>query len=367
MAKFIERVWACDTITGARLAPIPASAFSYSRVMNDGGSGTMALNVNSAQAKKLDLRAVLRETKTTLALEADNKVVYAGVIGNPSYSKDSGVLTVNHADLWTIFSARKAIKHGLPNAMTAHMTFSGLSLGTIAKRLFQEGVAPGSQYALPLLLPNDVTGSESRTYYGYAMQDVTTAVHELMDSEGGPDIDMVPRWDSTGSLQWAPRIGNLSTGTAWEYNLDARDHGLTGVGLDADTTAITTNAYIIGEGSEKNTLYRSNPSADTSYPALERDTAYKNVTSLSTLGKLAIERTRAYAAPTQQWSASINKDGNGKDGSPRVQDLRLGDTVRIYSAGDPWLPVGWSTNRIIKFSGSVESQFVKLEFQQIGA
>ena len=366
MAKFIERVWACDTITGARLAPIPASAFSYSRVMNDSGSGTMTLNVNSAQAKKLDLRAVLRETKTTLVLESDNSVVYAGVMGNTAYDKDAGVLTVNHADLWTIFAARKAILHGPPNAMTAHLTYTGLSLATIAKRLFQEAVAPGSQYALPMLLPADVTGTNSKTYYGYAMQDVATAVHELMDSDGGPDVDMAPRWNGA-NLQWAPRIGNLSTGKAWEYNLDANNHGLTGVGLATDATAITTNAYIIGEGSEKNTLYRSNPSPDQSYPALERDTAYKNPASLATLGLLAVERTRTYAGPTKQWVASINKDGNGKDGSPRVQDLQLGDTVRIYSAGDPWLPSGWSTNRIIKYSGALESQNVKLEFQQIGA
>ena len=366
MAKFIERVWACDTITGARLAPIPASAFSYSRVTNDGGSGSMSLNVNSKQAAKIDLRAVLRPIKTTLVLEADNRVIAAGVMGNPSYDRDSGNLSVAHNDLWSIFSARKAIKHGLPNAMTAHLNLGPTSMRTLIKRLFAEAVAPGTQYDLPLLLPADVAGTESRTYYGYAMQDVTDAVQELMDSEGGPDIDMRPQWDASGKLQWAPRIGNLSSGTKWEYNLDANNHGLTGVGMDADATAITTNAYIIGEGSEKNTLYRSQPSSDVSYPALERDVAYKTVTKVTELEKLAVERIRSYAGPTQQWSASINKDGNGRDGSPRVQDLTLGDDVRIFAAGDPWLP-SWSTNRLIKYSGSLESPFVKLEFQQIGA
>lgn len=326
----------------------------------------MSLNVNSAQAKKIDLRAVLRPVKTTLVLEADNRVIAAGVMGNPSYDRDSGNLSVAHNDLWSIFSARKAIRHGPPNAMTAHLNVGPTSMRTIAKRLFAEAVAPGSDYALPLLLPADVAGTESRTYYGYAMQDVTDAVNELMNSDGGPDIDMRPQWDATGKLQWAPRIGNLASGTTWEYNLDANNHGLTGVGMDADATAITTNAYIIGEGSEKNTLYRSNPSSDNTMPALERDTAYKTVTNLGTLGKLAIERTRAYAAPTQQWAVSINKDGNGRDGSPRVQDLTLGDDVRIFAAGDPWLP-SWSTNRLIKYSGDLNSQFVKLEFQQIGA
>lgn len=367
MAQFNERVWVCDTITGAKKALLPASACSYARVMNDGAGGTMSLPINSPIAKKLDLRGLLQETKGTLVLEADNRVVAAGIIGNTSYDRDGGMLTVNHNDLWSLLAARKAIKHGPANAMTAHLNYGPLSLGTIAKRLMQEAVSPGSNYALPWVLPADVAGSESRTYYGYAMQDVASALHELMDTDGGPDIDLLPQWDSSGRLQWAPRIGNLTTNVSWGFNLDARDHGLTGVGMDTDATAISTNSYLLGEGSEKNTLYRSDPSPDNSYPALERDTAYKGVTNYFTLGSLAMERTRAYASPTQQWGASITKDGRGITGSPRVQDLRLGDTIRMHNSNDPWLPKGWSVNRLIKFSGSLESNFVKLEFQQIGA
>lgn len=367
MARFNERVWVCDTITGAKKSLLPASSFSYSRVMNDGGSGSMVLPVHSPIARNLDLRALLQETRGTLVLEVDDRIIAAGIIGNTSYDRDGGMLTVSHNDLWTLLAARKAIDHGPANAMTAHLPIGPTSLQTIAKRLLQEAVKPGSNYALPWVLPADVAGSQSRTYYGYAMQDVAAALHELMDTDGGPDIDMLPQWDSSGSLQWAPRIGNLTSNVSWGFNLDASDHGLTGVGMDTDATAISTNSYLLGEGSEKNTLYRSDPSSDKSYPALERDTSYKGVTNYFTLGSMAMERTRAYASPTQQWAASITKDGKGKTGSPRVQDLQLGDTVRIHNSNDPWLPKGWSVNRLIKFSGSLESNFVKLEFQQIGA
>jgi hypothetical protein len=365
VAKYVERVWACDTMTGARLVPIPVSSFSYTRAMNNMASGTMTMNVNSKRASKLDLRTVLAETKVTLVLEADNQVVAAGVVGNTAYDWDAGRLTVDHADLWTILAARKAILHGIPNAMIAHLIVSG-TMSDQAKQLIKEAVAPGSQYNLPLVLDPEEGGTQTQTYYGYAMQDVATALHEIMDSSGGPDIDMLPEWAPNGNLRWAPRIGDLTTGVNWEYNLDAARNGLSGVGLKTDATAITTNAYIIGEGSEKNTLYRSNPSPNRGYPALERDTAYKGVTSLGRLGALAVERTRAYAGPTKQWSVQIDKDGGGKPGAPRVQDLQLGDTVRIYSAADPWIPVGWSENRLIKFSGALESQFVSLEFQPLG-
>lgn len=367
MAKYHERIWVCDTMTGAKRALIPASAFSYSRVMNVMGSGTMTLPVRGRIAKKLDLRNLLHETKNTLVYEVDNRVVAAGLIGNTDYDFDSGMLQVSHHDLWLLMELRKAIKHGVLNAMIAHLEYTGLSLSTIAKRLLQEAVAPGSQWSLPLLLPADVAGTQSRTYYGYQMQSVADALQELTDTAGGPDIDLRPQWDLNGRLQWAPRIGDLATGKTWWWNLDAPKHGLLNVGLATDSSKVTTTSYLIGEGSEKNTLYASDPSADVTYPAMERDLAYKNVTNRQELVPLAMEHTRAHAAPTQQWRASITKDGKGKLGSPTVQDLRLGDTARVHSSVDPWIPKGWDPNTLIKFSGEMASEFVKLEFQQIGA
>lgn len=358
----LERVWVCDTITGARLNVVPVSAFSWARCFNEGSSGSATIPVNDADVKRLDLRSLIVEGTNMLVLESGGQVVAAGVIGDTDYDKDAGTLTVPHHDIWSILAGRLAIKHGAANIMTEKLVYGPLSLGTIAKRLVQEAIAPGGWYDLPIEFPADVAGSASRTFYGYNMQEIPDALKEIMESDGGPDIDFTPRWSSSGSLEWVMRAApNLASGGVWEYNLDAAKCAATKVKARTDSSRLANNAFAVGEGSEKNTLYRSNPSPDHSRPAAEGAAPFKSVTSLGVLGQLAVEQSRVLSKPTKQFSMSIQKDGK-----PGVTDLSLGDTIRVVTAADPWLPAGISSHRLIKFSGSLGTE-ISLEFQPAGA
>lgn len=358
----LERVWVCDTITGARLNVIPVKDFTWGRGFNGGSSGQATIPVLDADVKKLDLPSLIVERSNTFVYEVGGTVVAAGVIGEPDYDKDAGTLTVPHADLWSILADRWAIKHGAANIKTEKLVYGPLSLGTIAKRLVQEAISPGGWYDLPIVFPADVGGSDSRTFYGYSLQEIPDALKEVMEAVGGPDIDFTPRWGSSGNLEWVMRAApGLTSAGVWEYNLDAPKQEATKVRAKSDMSRFTNNAYAIGEGTEKNTLLRSNPSADHSRPAAEGAATFKGVTSLGVLGDLAAERSRVLSVPTRQYSMSVLKTGTAG-----ITDLALGDTIKLYAAADPWLPKGWSTHRLIKFSGSLAAP-IALEFQPAGA
>ena len=362
----LERVWVCDTITGARLNVIPVTDFTWARCFNEGSSGQATIPVDDSMVRKLDLRSLIVERTNTLVYEVGAVVVAAGVIDGTSYDKDAGTLRVDHSDIWSILADRMAVPHGVPNIMTATLSYGPLSLGTIAKRLVQEAISPGGWYSLPIVFPADVAGTATRSFYGYTMELVTDSLKNVMESDGGPDIDFTPRWGSSGSLEWVMRAApNLSSGGSWEYNLDASKAAALKVSATTDTSRFANNAYAAGEGTEKNTKVRSNPVADHSRPAAEGVTSFKGVKSLGVLGDLAVERSRALSVPTRQYSMSVLKAG-----TPGATDLSLGDTIRITSAGDPWIPTGITSHRLIKFSGSLGGTLgheVKLEFQPTGA
>ena len=360
----LERVWVCDTITGQRLNVVPVKDFTWARCFNEGaGEQQASIPVNDPTVKMLDLRGLIVERSSTLVYEVGSNVVAAGVVMDTDYDRDAGTLQIVHEDIWKILDDRLVIKHGAPYVVTEKLTYGPLSLGTIAKRVVQEAVAPGGWYGLPIVFPADVGGSETRTYYGYQMQTVPDALTEIMESDGGPDIDFTPRWNAgTGNLEWVMRAApNLATGNAWEYNLDAAKPAAFNVNAKTDTSRFANNAYAVGEGTEKNVKYRSNPTPDHSRPAAEGVTPFKGVKDLGVLGGLAVERSRALSVPTRHYSMSILKNA-----SPGATDLSLGDTIRVMSAADPWMPQGLSSHRLIKYSGSLGMD-VSLEFQPTGA
>lgn len=360
----LERVWVCDTITGQRLNVIPMKDFPWARCLNEGSNGRAVIVVNDSTVKTLNLRNLIVERTNTLVYEVGGKVVAAGVIMDTDYDKDAGTLTISHADIWKILEGRLLIKHGAAAVKTEKLAYGPLSLGTIAKRVVQEAIAPGGWYDLQILFPADVAGTETRSYFGYALQSTTDVLQEIMESDGGPDIELAPQWNiGTGNLEYVMRaVPNLTSSGVWEYNLDAPKCAASKVTATSDTSRFANNAYATGEGTEKNILLRSNPQPDHTRPADEGVTPFKGVKDAGVLGSLAVERSRVLSVPTRQYTMSILKDG-----TPAVTDLALGDTVRLISAADPWLPVGTTAHRLIKFSGSLGSMEVKIEFQPTGA
>lgn len=377
MARFVDRVWACNTITGDKLGIVPVSAFDWSRVINGGGSGRVTILVNEERTRKLDLSELVQEVKTTLVLESYDTVtkvgdvIAAGIVVDTDYDKDAGSWQLGHADLWWILALRLAIEHGPNNSEKTILSWTGLSLGTIIKRLLQEATWPDrSWYALPLALPADVVGADARKYFGYNYATIADAIRDLMEVSGGPDVDFHPRWDGNGRLQWQLRTGSLA-GSTWEYNLDAAKVPATGVKRKTSADRMTTNAYSIGEGSEKNMLVRSHPNLDPTIPAMERTVSYKSEKVPANLSLYAEERIRALSKHTEQWAMKTFKDGtaaNGElvEGLPKATDFRLGDTINLFSKKDPVLPKGLTKHRLIQLSGSITDSQVQLQFQPTG-
>jgi hypothetical protein len=353
-------VWVVNTVNGARRQQLPVSAFPWDRVLNGAGSATVTIQLRDKVVSQLPYMDLTKTLSRTVVLSWGNKAVYGGIIWAREYDRDAGTMTLTLSDIWSMLAARLAIDRGATNIAASLLTWSGLTLASLCAKVVQAGITlPSNDWALPIVYPASVSGSSSRTWYGYDFPVVADVLDELMATQGGPDIDFVPQWSEGPEprFQWVMRAGALRDG-AWEWNLAAEKSGVTGLKWKQDAAKVTTAGVGRGEGSERNVIHKRVPVDGLGY-ALERvvSSNLKTVPEVEahTRGHLA-----TYQTPTEQWSMGIQANGHVP-----VTGLQLGGSVRLWSSGDPVIPDGLTVLRLIQFSGDLGLS-VKFGVQAVG-
>lgn len=351
-------VWCCDTATGEKLGTLPASSFSWQRVLNSGGSGQATFPLGDPLFRELDMRSRTGLVRRTLVAEWDGEPVYAGIIWKRSYSRDSQTLTVEHSDLWSILSRRLMVSQNTTGVEKTRIEFRNISVSTVVKKTVQTGTAD-----LPMVYWSDFSGGRKAVFEGYMLKSVADALQDQIDQPEGPDVDFRPIWGPNG-LQWQMR-SNEQFGT-YTWNMSAGQTGVSGITVTEDGAKLSNNVFAIGQGTEQDSIIRANPAAST-FPLLQSTESHKDEADVAKLDGFVQEAQRVYSTPTEQWSFDILASGGNGDTSDqtRVTDLRLNGALSLYSAGDPWIPDGTSTHRLIQYSGDLGEK-VKLEFQPTG-
>lgn len=351
-------VYACDTATGAILGCIPAESFSWDRVLNSGGSGQSSFRVGDPLFRELNLRSWTDLVRRTLVLDWNGEPVYAGIVWRRVYERDSQTLTVNHSDLWSMLTRRYLVSQRTTGVEKTKLEFTNISISTVVKRTVQAGTAD-----LPMVYWGDFEGSRKAVFEGYMLKSVADALQDQIDQPDGPDLDFRPIWGPNG-LQWQMR-SNQEFGT-YTWNMSAAQSGVSGLKVIEDGTKLANNVFAVGQGTEKDSIIRASP-APSPYPLLQSTVSHKDEKDLVKLDGFVQEAQRIYGTPTGQWSFNmLASGGNGETKDlTKVTDLRLNGVLSLYESGDPWIPDGTSSHRLIRYSGDLTEQ-VKLEFQPTG-
>jgi len=372
----LERVWAVDTITGDRLGTLPVKGFPWDRKLNDTGSATCTLNSEAADRLGVNLRSLIGIHRTTLVYEVEGFVVAAGVVTDDDYDWGTKELTVTMGDLWDIFEKRLVLNR--PDTSTMEIPYSKLdatvlSLQGLARWYIDvsTNLPPGwDEYKLPVSLPTTVTGpAVARTIYGYELRTLADALQDLMNMAGGPDIVMIPRWAGGGGTA-GPLVWDIRMADTWTYpqtvafHLGADKAGVRGVRYRRSGARVATRALAMGEGSERRLRLGNAFTTDKTYPALEVVEASKNEKLVGRLNATATETVRVRSAPTRQFDVTTSKNDTEVGGIPAWQ-IQLGAAVKVYNLDDPWLPPGWTNHRVVQIGGDLDSDDIKLTFQEV--
>lgn len=389
--------------TGRRITHIPVSGGRWSMVHRDAGDITVDVPLRAVDFRRLErqlvasgagsfgvwrpgqgmraeLLAALDPARCFLAILEDDEVLEAGPIWAHRYDAGTGVLRVRAAGMRSVFDHRRVM--GVVASGTAaaawQVTWSGLSLATIAKRLIQLAMDhTGGQ--LPIVLPEDETAVDdadhTRTYHGYDLGILGERLDQLMGVQGGPDITLQPRLtgDRMG-VEWVMRAGTeadplLHQGSGdWTWDAQVPRSGVSGIIVDVDATALAARSWVTGEGMETSTLLEvadepTGPDAllDRGYPLLESAESRPTVRIRSTAARWAGANLAGQVRPWSTWTVQVRTDTE-----PRLGRYRPGDFGRVWVPKDhPYLRWRVRTDtyhraRVIRVDGDLNSRLVTL-------
>lgn len=347
--------YSCDGVTGTVLDRLPVSAMTYDRLLSAGGAGSVTIPFDGTFTRA-QLRNLLEPWQRIIVLERDGRVEYGGyVLGRQADLAGTGV-TVQLADLWTLLGRRGGWDRSHPKVVEWSTTVTG-TLGVQAWQAVHRArntltTKPDTKFPVT----NVSTGGGStvtRTVRGYHLEYVTDLWDQYMAE--GLDIYLQPRWRD-GNFDWGFRAGPAwVSGVTREYAATVEDPVISKLSVSDDASRMTNNAVRVGEGTEVDMLARSNRDLESAFPALDRITAVKTVDDPLQLQAQCNVDLAMFGRPTEQWNFAVLASAG----------VDVGDTVRIHTAGDRWIPDGWHTRRVVKVSGST-SDFVQVGVQPVG-
>lgn len=368
----------CDTRTGVRKLEVFPSDGRWSRRLNNSASGSHTFQLGDRLLTRHQWWDLTTPWSRTLVVSwIDGTVetaVYAGVITSTNYSWDKKTLQVDHVDLRDLFKNRYPFGVGSywsdgTETKPGKLVCTNLSFRAIASRLVYEGAnGPFPFYSLPIVLPSMTeAGPFSETYENWRFVTVYEALDDLQNRAGGPDIDFDPQWTgANGSLQWIMQVGvptqysSQLVGETFELNLTAADHGASSYGLARNGMKQLTGVFAIGEGTEEDMLVGGDGLDVSDIPALDATQSFKGVDSKPVLASYSAATTAVLKDPILQTNFSLRADS-----WPGAARLKLASMFHIYSAGDEYLPDGYTDVRMIGISGDMTYQLVPV-LQPVG-
>lgn len=348
--------------TGKILGTLAATESSWSMALNDTGvvDATVRLKPMAAQPRR-DLLSYVEPTRCFLAVvEGDDQVLEAGPIWKHAYDDETGALKIGASGLLSLFDHRKVVRVLAPGerVQDTTVTYTGLSLGTIAKRLIELAMSHAGG-SLPIVLPPDEAGTAARTYPGYELGWIGDRIQQLVEVDAGPDIALQPRMNPEHThIEWVLRTGTnaspllTQTGADWQWDRGVPRGGLTKISVDVDATRTGARAWSIGSGTETALMLATvtDPARlAAGYPLLEVESSHTSVLEQPTLDAHAAALADISRRPWQTWSVGVRANQQ-----PHLGTYRPGDWSTVHVPDDhAYLAPGPYRTRILSVTGDL--------------
>ena len=314
---------------------------------------------------RAEFLAALEPVRCFLAVVEDDEVIEAGPIWAWDYDDTTGHLTVTAKGLWSLLDHRVVMGDVASAWAQWAVTYSDLSLGTIAKRLVELTQAHEGG-GLPVVLPDDVAGAHTRTYRGYDLATVRQRLEDLMGVDGGPDIAFDPRLtaDRMG-VEWVMRVGDpmlRQAGEDWSWDATLPAGPVVGLNVKRDASRVAQRAYVAGSGMEESLLIARREAGDVGaadlrdvgFPLMETTDSRSTVERMSTLNSWGDAAVRSSLRPWSEWQLQVRTDRH-----PRVALVKPGDFARVNVGRHPLLgmllPSGFHRARVMSVSGDLSN------------
>lgn len=368
---------------GRKIINLPVTSGSWSVDLDTADSISATVPLNSAYVQSLSLRADATVGKTylaaidTSALGVNGDILGAGPIWSSTYDRAAQTIQLTARGMqsyfdhryvlppiaattppinWTIPDPTDTTGVGtIPNPLVG-TEFDSMELGSIAVSLVAQALA-WTNATLPITLPAIIPAADdvdhTRTYNGPDFKVVGSALTDLINVIGGPEIKFTPVFQSDGlGISWQMITGTddeplIYSDSVTSWNVTAKESPVSELTIDLDGSDLSEWSWATGGRTADTTLISSAYSAQLSnegYPLYEfLDSSHSDVSVQSTLDGYAAANLVQNATPTETWAFSVKahpKDKNGFNAGPQLGDYNVGDFISLHI--DPYNSV---TNR----------------------
>lgn len=252
------------------------------------------------------------------------------------------------------------------------VSYSGMSLGTIAKRVVAKSMArKGGSLPITFALPDETVVNDAnheRNYRGFNVQNISAddILTKLSNVINGPDIMFRPKLIRDNMLTFEmwhgtekqPRIFQKFT-PVWDTT--------PAVGQVVEMSTITTGSYMtsrtfsLGAGQDEGQIIKVNTNEiplQQQYPLLETVVNVGNSENADLVNSYGLGSLRANAYPLLEIQMTVRADGQIPLGM-----FWPGDLVEVVTQGWLSLPDGTTQMRLLSITGD-DSNSVKLSLQR---
>lgn len=371
-----------DFVSGGPILDLPVkTGATWSAQLNRPDALTCEVDMRDPDALALDLRASTEPMKTLLIARNEDDVIIAwGLIPDDgrSWDEDTYTLSLVAQGIWSSYFGATVI--GPPSILTGKLTaldsdgflvvnpalnttISGVSHGTIGKRLIQQRLAfPGAPTVFDL--PPDEIGFRQQEYEFASMKKIGPALDDLVRQEGGPDFAFdaarAPggvglRYSLRHGSEENPRIG-ANVGS-WSFG--GVDSPVSKLKLDDAVSAgaslgLMTAGRNVGEALVSR--IRNQSLVASGYPPFDVvDTSHSDVSKQETLDSYNRENMAEAEHAIRDLSFTVQGDA-----TPALGEYRPGDRLTL----DPPERHPWHTGpipiRITSMSGDETGEKVEI-------
>lgn len=386
-------VCAYRTRTGEVMAWIPCARLpDWERGINMSGSWSAYPTLDSKEMPKSELNGLIDPWDWSWAIVQGQKIWQAGPVLGESYNDGTNSTRVYGTGLWQLLTDKRGMfspSRASTSSITAFDadipfgtgTLSGLgvtipaanknlNLRGIAKRLVEIaiGISTDARY-LPITLPTNGTfsGTASRDYPGYDMSSFGQRIYELTQIDGGPEIELIPRFTNTNRkfIEHQMVMGDPRLGQSGFYHVWASGRGIVKLDVGIDGQQKGNRFWDRGAGMDRNINlgFSEDQSAvnatGSTVPLLEEignlhtDVEDPANTILNGYAK-ALRDTNLRAITQVSPTISMNgTDGNGElSESPNLTEVSPGDLGLLKVLNHRRLPDGSFLVRIARMRGA---------------
>lgn len=401
MTEYVIGNWS----TGRRILSLPVMTGPWSDLLHRPEEVTVTVDMNDPDVQALGLRNSATPGQAFLGVEENGVVMAAGPIWTRKYSRTNRTLTLgalgagsyfDHrlilpllaktlgVDQWTVPDPADATKT-IPNPLLSTV-YNGISLGTMAKRLVQQSrLWTGGM--VPIVFQADEADDRTKTWYGADFKPIWEAITDIMNLDGGPEVNFLPRRTSDGQgYEWLLQTGTvaqplITSNSILLWDVTVAESPVSDLSINEDASKMGSLAWQMGGNQSDDVLVaRAYDEAliDANYPLLELfDGSHSSVSVQSTLDDYAIAQLLSGQTSVEVWPLTVKAyptDEDGNPAGPQVGQFAVGDFADIVlcpwnpdtGEGDPYLVEGGTFRmRLIGISGDERGEDLKLDFAPI--